>query len=77
MPRIPTRSLVLSLLVGLVLPLTTAAPASAATPCATTVTIGYTVQICLTAPDGVLSGSVPLSATVVRVAGASVPPRRA
>ncbi|HEX7187215.1 MAG TPA: metallophosphoesterase, partial [Actinomycetes bacterium] len=64
MPRIPTRPLVLSLLVGLVLPLTTTAPASAATPCATTVTIGYTVQICLTAPDGVLSGSVPLSATV-------------
>jgi len=74
-PAARTLATVLALLAGLVLPLVGSGPAAAATPCTTTPTVGYTVQVCVTVPDGVLSGTVPVSSTVVvwPAAGSSAP----
>jgi hypothetical protein len=74
-PTARTLGTVLALLVGLVLPLAGSGPAAAATPCTTTPTAGYTVQVCVTVSDGVLSGTVPVSSTVVvwPAAGSSAP----
>jgi hypothetical protein len=71
----PRLGLVLALIGGLLLPLVPSGPAAAATPCTTTATAGYTVQVCVTVPDGVLSGTVPASATVAvsPAAGSSAP----
>ena len=74
---VPPRTTALPLaavLAGLVLPLA-GTPAAAATPCTTTPTVGYTVQVCVTVPDGVLSGTAPVSSTVAvwPAAGASAP----
>ncbi len=55
---------VLAVISGLVAPVLGASPASAATACTTTPTIDYTVQVCAEVPDGVLSGTVTLGATV-------------
>jgi hypothetical protein len=66
-PRTATRRVllpVLAVIAGLVAPVVGAAPVSAATTCTTRPTIDYTVQVCAEVPDGVLSGTVTLAATV-------------
>lgn len=67
---------VLAVIAGLVAPALVATPVSAATTCSTTPTIDYTVQVCAEVPDGTLSGTVTLGATVAvwPAAGKVAPP---